>query len=416
MTIWDKLNELQQRYLKAIFHCDQAKEQERARRFRSGRGSDHQLASEWRMMSYEEVLEEVGERPSGEDVDEILIDLGCGGLIEREEDQDPAEGHPRLQITRAGRKVVRQALGITREEFTEEQRRFIKRIVSAGFAPQAVVEAAFRDHKEGSRQIEAWRQALKGRARAAFAEEQRKYQEHLASLTRFEPCSYPGCSENIEVRTIAIGGRVTGNEEEPKPVRFIDLVEQLPGWHEETLGGITVRVPNTRTTRLDLYACSPAHREGVYRLTGQVRLHLDQAEERRLQFIVYPWASEEARLAIWLRGASDALDYVAQAPLGTTFPSPKAWARIKVIGQACLAVFKANTMAEPANTGKQFTDDEAALIKRYLDMFRLEFKSGLTIRDAILAPRPGSFPTSFRDQPRWRPLYDLVAGKVIEPL
>ena len=210
------------------------------------------------------------------------------------------------------------------------------------------------------------------------------------------------------MKTLSIGGRVDGNEEEPKPIRFMELVEQLPGWHDEWHSGIKVRVFNTRRTVLHLYACSEEHREGVYRLAGQIILVLDQAEEQRLQSIVYPWTSEEAQKAIWRRGASDALDYVARAPLGTIFPSPKAWAQINKIGLSCLVTFKRSTMAEPAHVGKLFTDDEDALTKRYLEMFRLEFRSGINIREAILVPKPGSFHTSFRNDPRWQQLYDFV--------
>ena len=412
MTMWAKLDEIQQLYLKAIFALDQAKKQEHDEYWSVSHAYDNRPASEWQQISYEEVLQEV--RPKGEDGEQILAVLVREGLIERGQHQGLAPDHPRIRITRHGRKMVREALGIKREPFTEAQRHLITRIVSAGLAPQAEVEAAFWDRKGGSPRIEAWRQILKERASAVFAEEQRQYQKHLASLTRWEPCAYPGCPVKIKVRTLSIGGKVDGNKEEPKPVRFMELIEQLPGWHEKWLSGIKVRVPNTRTTLLHLYACSPTHKEGVYRLGGKIILNLDQAEEQRLQSTVYPWTSEEARRAIRLEGASDALDYVAQAPLGTTFPSSKAWARINTIGQSCLSAFRVRTMSEPSNAGKkQFTDDEAALTKQYLEMFRLEFKSGLNIREAILAPKPRSFRASYRDDPRWQQLYDLMENSKV---
>lgn len=354
------------------------------------------------------MLQELGKLPRSEVVEQILAVLVQEGLIEREEHQGPAPDHPRIRLTRTGRKTVRDALGLTREPFTFKQRRLITGIVSAGLAPQADVEAAFRDREGGSTQIEAWRKILSERASATFAERLDQEQAYMENLTRWEPCAYPGCTEKIEVRTTWLGGK-QGNEEQPEPVRFMQLTEQLPGWHEESRAGIRVLVPNTRTTLIDLYACSPTHREGVYRLVGQVTLSIDPAEEQRLQALIYPWSSDEARNAIWLRAKSDALDYVASAPLGVTFPSPKAWAQINKIGQSCLAAFKASTMAEPANAGKQFTDDEEALTKRYLEMFRLEFKSGLTIREAILAPtRPGSFSSSYHNDSRWGALYALL--------
>lgn len=183
------------------------------------------------------------------------------------------------------------------------------------------------------------------------------------------------------------------------------LIEQLPDWHEEWLDGINVCVPNTRTTLLHLYACSSEHKEGVNRLTGQIQLHLDQAVEQHLQSLVFPWSSEEAQRTVWLRGTSDALDYVAQASPSAHLPSPKAWAQINAIGRSCLSAFREMTLAKPAHMGKLFTDDENALTKRYLDMFRLEFKSGLTIREAILSPKHGDFHTTFH--PRWQALIAL---------
>jgi hypothetical protein len=292
-------------------------------------------------------------------------------------------------------------------KLTYRQQQYADAIIAAGLAPQEEVEAAFRDRGEcGHAKIEAWRQILRDRANAELAERLQQEQAYMTSLTRFESCAYPGCLEKIEVKTLSIGGRANGNEEEPKPVRFMELEEQLPGWHEELHSGIKLRVPNTRTTLLQLYACSEEHKEGVYRLTGQIILKLDNAEEQRIQSIVFPWSSEETQRTIWLRGASDALDYVAQASPETPLPSPKAWGQINAVGRSCLSAFKASTMAEPSNAGKLFTDDEVALTKRYLDMFRLEFRSGLTIRESILFPKQGGFHTTFRD-PRWQALYAL---------
>lgn len=389
---WNELDKQQQAYLASLFTLDQAKKADHDDYPRRHYRYDRRPASEWQQIRYEELLQEV--RPKGEDVEQILACFVREGLIEREEHNGPTPDHPRIRVTPAGRKMVRDALGITREQFTPAQRDLIYRIVSAGLAPEAEVESAFRSGQGGREQIVAWKKMLSERASAAFRERLQKEQEYIASLTRFEPCAYPGCEVKIEIHTLAIGGRADGNEEEPKPVRFMELIEQLPGWHDERRGGIKVRVPNTRTTQLHLYACSPAHREGVYRLIGQVTLSLDQAEEERLSRIRYPVdASQETLWEVINLVRNTALDMIAQADdqdLVHTKPE------MRTIAKQQLTLF-----LEASNL-ETLTDNLVRFKALYIKLFVIEYRSGLGIRAYILE-KGGDI---YKDQQRWKKVYE----------
>lgn len=123
MNNWQKLNERQQMYLRLIYEQDQA--QERAERMRSARDWRTQPADEWRWILYANTA--YGHTSLKQAIkDAGMVDPGTGStfkalevrgyILARSEGATP---HPRsdlivyVRLTTKGRRLVRQALGIT---------------------------------------------------------------------------------------------------------------------------------------------------------------------------------------------------------------------------------------------------------------------------------------------------------------
>jgi hypothetical protein len=312
------------------------------------------------------------------------------------EDRDgrKVSGDPLLavQITREGRKLVRQALGFKSQrrkpgELTASQQAYADAIVAAELAPREEVEAAFRERSgKGDREISWWGGMLRERSKKA-------YQEYLRSLTRHEPCAYPNCAQTIEVRKV---DTQLEQDEHPRPARTITITHEVPGWHWEVgWSGKRQRVRNTETITRHLYACSKRHEEGIYRLrVVDIVLTLDEEEERRLQGIRYPLdASEEARWEFMDMARTTALDMVARADeqdLVQTRP------RMRAIAQQQLAALLA------ASDLATLTDNPERFKTTYRKQFVIGYSDALAIRASIL--EKGS--DLYSEQQRWKPLYE----------
>jgi hypothetical protein len=232
--------------------------------------------------------------------------------------------------------------------------------------------------------VDAWGQALRDRA-------SQTHQDYLESLTRWEPCAYPGCTNKIKVVTYQHG---IGQRESPEPVRKMRVWYQTAGWHREL--GSKDLVPNSETMSKSLYACSPAHTEGVFRLVVGLTLTLDEAGEKRLLAIRYPVAvSQQARIEVADLAASTALSYVAQIKLGETPETSRA--HIKALAHAQLAHVL-------DGAGDHFTDDLSKFQKIYLRTFTMGYTSGLKVRQYIVE---GS--QSYRSDARWHDLYAALS-------
>jgi hypothetical protein len=247
-TTWDALTSRLQAYLKAVFDLDQAAEQAKAESFRYDRIVDSRPASVWRWITFATLETALGRLPKRENAEVLLAELVTLGLLEREAPEENSTARTRLKITPAGRKVVRQGLGIApkrKGDLSEQQTRYAQAIVNAGLAAWGEVEAAFHGGSQGKAKVDAWGQALRDRA-------SQTHQDYLESLTRWEPCAYPGCTNKIKVVTYQHG---IGQRESPEPVRKMRVWYQTAGWHREL--GSKDLVPNSETMSKSLYACSP---------------------------------------------------------------------------------------------------------------------------------------------------------------
>jgi len=407
---WDMLTRREQAYLTAIYEVDQQQEAHERAWFRSGGSA--RTAAQWRWMDYATLnglhtplkkklaLSRLHDKKTGE----TFGALEQRNLIEcryTNEDRDGGKvfGDPILavQMTRDGRKLVRLALGLKSQrrkpgELTESQQRYANAIVAAGLAPRGEVEAAFGERsREADEHISSWGHELRDRAK-------KEYLAYLRSLTRHEPCAYPGCSGTIEVRKV---DTELEQDEHPQPARTITITYEIPGWHWEygPFGG-KFRARNTQTRVQKLYACSKKHEEGLFRLkVGEVALLRDEEEEQRLQLIRYPInASQEALWEVMDLARNAALDTVAQAAeqdLVHTRP------QMRAVAQQQLAL-----LLEGCD-GEAFTDNLRRFKATYIKQFISAFGDGLTMRASIL--EKGS--TIYRSQQRWQPVYEQLDRK-----
>lgn len=120
---WHVLNARQQAYMQAIYVTDQAQEQNERLRAALDRWS--RPADQWRWMLYGDTMD--GHTPLKQRlVDAAMVDPGTGSTFEALEKRgyilikyERATSHPRsdtlvsVRLTTAGRKLVRQALGLT---------------------------------------------------------------------------------------------------------------------------------------------------------------------------------------------------------------------------------------------------------------------------------------------------------------
>jgi len=297
---WQGLNERQQKYLQAIYEVDQQQEEDEGKRFNQGYQS--RKAEIWRWIDYftYNVLFPIDSALKAKIRKLKLIDEGTGSTFNALEargfitcryvhkDRDEIylfdEAILSLQITKAGRKLVREAIGTkpTRRkpgELTPAQQKYADKIIAANIAPREEVENAFRQ-KEDER-IRTWGSIL-------GTIQRREQEEYDKTHPIIVNCAYCG-KEMLMYR------RKWG-EYTLSPARYVDVEYSVAGF---SWGGWTSNA-DTERKRFNFYACDE-HKEQVKyaEMKLDVTLNFESEENKRIEAIQYPIAArEEARLKL----------------------------------------------------------------------------------------------------------------------
>lgn len=361
-VFWTDLNKRQQHYLKVLFDLDQAKEEQRRESWRYDRVYQAIPAAEWRAIPPIEFSLALGKLPRGERWEAIVEELQALALIEVTRE---GERLTSIQMSRTGRRVVRAGLDIptqVRQVLTESQERYARSIANAGLASLEEVRAAFLDKRTGDAKIQTWGAQLARIERAARKEAERQYvEEH----TRYEPCAYPGCTQQVRVAPIA-GASLRMY---PDPALSVLVWRSASGWHyeKEPETGKRVRKANNDEQKFAFYGCSPAHCEAIARMRLQVTLLVDPEAERELAQVRYPVSiNQNARLDVADLARRTAVELVAQTPHDADLPTDKTAIGVEARRQITLL------NEEATKEGKELADD----LDLFRRLYRLSFRDG----------------------------------------
>lgn len=244
--------------------------------------------------------------------------------------------------------------------FTPAQTGLINAIELAQLAPRDEIEAAFRARSQSSDdKIFTWKSVLKRQQEEAM-------REHMRSLTRHEPCAFPGCTNTIEVRLNKY------SEEWPLPDRIATLTVDIEGYQLICFS----KVSNTKTITKSFYGCSPTHKEAIFRMEFDITFTLDMKQEEHIATLQYPVAaSQESRWKVYEMARMDAWRSVAESA-----KRDLAHIRRTILP---IALKHVDQLVDVAPDKNRLTDDLAQFKEIYTDHFIEAYLRALIIRRNI---------------------------------
>lgn len=373
---WQGLNKRQQQYLQAIYEVDQEQEEQEGKRFNQGYTS--RKAEEWRWIDYftTGVFYPVDSLLKAKIRELKLIDEGTGSTFNALEargfivcryvyqDRDGKyafdESILSLQITKAGRKLVRDATGTkpTKRkpgELTPAQQKYADKIIAADIAPREEVENAFRLKQD--ERISRWGSVL-------GMVQRREEEEYNKTHPIIVHCAY--CGKEMKMY------RRQWGEYTLSPARYVDVEHTVAGF---SWGGWTSNATKEHK-RFDFYACDE-HKEQVKyaEMKLSVTLDFESEENRRIEAIQYPIAArEEARFKLMQDIRFIAWRDVAQSDERDLVHTRT---RIKRKAQQSYDAFIAS--ADP----EKLTDNLELFVGYYLAEYARGYKDAIDIRKEI---------------------------------